>query len=43
MEDNDFEVVSQEMDDDAEMWDVENENEDDIKQSHIQSMFLASI
>ena len=35
---DDFEVVPQEPDDaDEEMWDVENENQDEIKQAHIRS------
>lgn len=35
---DDFEVVPQEPDDaDEEMWDVEDENQDEIKQAHIRS------
>lgn len=38
MQDDDFEVVPQD-DQDVEMWDVSNENEDALKQAHIQSLF----
>ena len=34
---SDFEVVPQDKDDDVDMWDVEGENEDVIKQAKIQS------
>lgn len=34
---DDFEVVPQD-DQDVEMWDVSNENEDALKQAHIQSL-----
>lgn len=35
---DDFEIVPQDKDDDVDMWDVEGENEDEIKQAKIQSM-----
>ncbi|EMD42016.1 hypothetical protein CERSUDRAFT_147510 [Gelatoporia subvermispora B] len=34
-DDDDFEVVPQEPDDDVDMWDVDDENEDEIKQAHV--------
>ncbi|KAI0721317.1 Spb1 C-terminal domain-containing protein [Cerioporus squamosus] len=37
---DDFEVVPQDKDDDADMWDVEGENEDEIKQAKIQKQGL---
>ena len=37
-DEDDFEVVPQEPDDaDEEMWDVEDEDQDEIKQAHINS------
>ena len=40
-DDDDFEVVPQTQDDgDVDMWDVEGEDEDEIKQEKIRSMFL---
>ncbi|KAL6310055.1 Spb1 C-terminal domain-containing protein [Sparassis latifolia] len=41
-DDNDFEVVPQDDDDDADMWDVENGNEDGIRQAQIQKQGLLS-
>lgn len=38
--DDDFEVVPQDDDDDVTMWDVEGENEDELKQEKIKSMSL---
>nr|VWO94241.1 Uncharacterized protein [Ganoderma boninense] len=35
--DDDFEVVPQDEDDDVEMWDVDGENEDEVKQAKIQT------
>lgn len=44
---DDFEIVPQEEDSDADMWDVEDENEDEIKQEKIRSMsrvtFISSV
>ena len=38
---DDFEVVPQDnSDDDADMWDVEGENEDELKQAKIKSEYL---
>lgn len=43
-DEEDFEIVPQEPDDaDAEMWDVEGENEDEIKQAHINSRSLPAV
>ena len=43
-DEDDFEVVPQEPDDaDEEMWDVEDENQDEIKQAHIKSETLTSV
>lgn len=36
-DDDDFEIVPREADNDADMWDVENENEDAVKQAKINS------
>ncbi|KZP31228.1 FtsJ-domain-containing protein [Athelia psychrophila] len=41
-EDNDFEVVPQDEDDDADMWDAEGENEDEIKQAKIKKYGLVT-
>ena len=40
---SDFEVVPQDKDDDVDMWDVEGENEDEIKQAKIQSQHPSPI
>lgn len=34
---DDFEVVPQEQEEDTTMWDVGDENEDEVKQAHIKS------
>ena len=41
--DDDFEVVPQNSDTDTEMWDATEENEDEVKQKHIQSKLSRSI
>ncbi|TFY80478.1 hypothetical protein EWM64_g3534 [Hericium alpestre] len=41
-DDSDFEVVPQEPDDDVDMWDVEGEDEDEVKQAHIRKHGLLS-
>ncbi|KAI1793875.1 Spb1 C-terminal domain-containing protein [Ganoderma leucocontextum] len=40
--DDDFEVVPQDQDDDVEMWDVDGENEDEVKQAKIQKHGLVT-
>lgn len=42
-EGDDFEVVPQDQDDDTDMWDVEGENEDEVKQAKIKSGCLFKV
>ncbi|KAK1232715.1 AdoMet-dependent rRNA methyltransferase spb1 [Marasmius sp. AFHP31] len=39
-DEDDFEIVPQELEDDADMWDVSNENEDEAKQAYIKKYGL---
>ncbi|KAL0579104.1 AdoMet-dependent rRNA methyltransferase spb1 [Marasmius crinis-equi] len=41
-DEDDFEIVPQELEDDSEMWDITNENEDEMKQAYIKKYGLVT-